>query len=179
MVGTAGGTALEGTVQEATAPETGGGRSRSGFSPGPVPVAGALLLAAATAGWAAAAPAAPAQERISVEVTARTNGATGTVIEGYRAEDGGITLVYAARGCTGIGPARAVQGPAAVRVSATEVYSDAGLADCTGGGAPVSAGTSGRTTGHAELESPLGSREVIDAAGRSVPECTPLTCTGS
>ncbi|MFC7744401.1 hypothetical protein ACFQXA_30860 [Nocardiopsis composta] len=142
-------------------------------------MAGALLLAAATAGWAAAAPAAPAQERISVKVTARTNGATGTVIEGYRAEDGGITLVYAARGCTGIGPARAVQGPAAVRVSATEVYSDAGLADCTGGGAPVSAGTSGRTTGHAELESPLGSREVIDAAGRSVPECTPLTCTGS
>src|SRR5690606_41342643 len=114
MVGTAGGTALEGTVQEATAPETGGGRSRSGFSPGPVPVAGALLLAAATAGWAAAAPAAPAQGRISVEVTARTNGATGTVIEGYRADDGGITHVYAARVCTGTGRARDVQGPAAL-----------------------------------------------------------------
>ncbi|MFW5419921.1 hypothetical protein J0910_25190 [Nocardiopsis sp. CNT-189] len=176
MIGTAGGTALESTALKAAGAETEAESGGRGRGLGPLPVAGALLVAAVAAVWAATGSAAPSEERIAVEVTARTNGATGTVIEGYRAEDGGITLVYAARDCTGIGPVRVSEDSATVRVSVTEVYSEAGLADCAGGITPAAGGAAGRGTGHAGLESPLGSREVIDAAGRPVPECTPLTC---
>ncbi|WP_017595703.1 hypothetical protein [Nocardiopsis potens] len=196
MIGTAGGIALADGAPEATGAEAAGtdggpgpgGRGRGLLSPGRLWAARALLVAAAAVGWAAAGDAAPSEERIAVKVTARTNGATGTVIEGYRAEDGGITLVYAARGCTAIGPVRAAEDSSTVQVSATEVYTEAQLADCTGaaggsggaegagGAAPASGGTAGRAGGHAELESPLGSRDVVDAAGRPVPECTSLTC---